>query len=60
MSCHMGEVVVVVVSIQGWGLRAGTLTSLPCTPTLEVTRCRAGEMLHMADRRLLCLKVALI
>lgn len=51
MSCHMGEV---VVSIQGWGLRAGTLTSLPCTPTLEVTRCRAGEMLYVADKRLLC------
>lgn len=45
MSCHTGEV---VASTQGRGLRAGTRISLPCTPTLEVIRCRAGEVLPPA------------
>lgn len=45
MSCHTGEV---VASTQGWDLRAGTLISLPCTTTLEVIRCREGEMLPPA------------
>lgn len=39
MSCHTGEA---VGAIQGWDHRAGTLTSPPSTPSLEVTRCRAG------------------
>lgn len=39
MSCHTGEA---VGAIQGWDPRAGTLTSPPSTPSLEVTRCRAG------------------
>lgn len=41
MSYPTGEV---AAPIQGWGgLRAGTLTSLPCTHTMEVTLCRAGS-----------------
>lgn len=48
MSCHMGEA---VEAIQGWGRRAGTPTSLPCTPSLEGTRCRAGGSLRWADRK---------
>lgn len=45
-SCRTGEV---EASTQGWGLRAGTLISLPCTPTLEVILYREGEMFPAAS-----------
>lgn len=46
MSCHTGEA---VGAIQGWDHRAGTLTSPPSTPSLEVTCCRAGVCPQRAE-----------
>lgn len=52
-SCRMGEA---VGAIRGWGRRAGTPASPPCTPSPEATRCRAGGIFQPADRKpsLLC------